>query len=311
MLDLEAPPPQLITTSESSSNSSESSTTSPVINDFVPGLRSDLVDEVVPDCIPDVINGTDANSTSTNGTSCDDVIDKDAGPTITPPSVLNKLDYNYKEIISKSILFYEAQRSGKLGDKNRIPWRGDSALYDKGNYNGSDVDLTGGYYDAGDNLKFGYPMAYSITVLSWGLVHYWDAYRAAGEFDNMLNVLIWGTDWLNKTVVLDEKGVVQEVYVLVGDPEWDHSTWDRPESIVQGQPRPSFKLTPKKRGTDCAAEYAAAFAAASLCYKRALAMDKFEPGLPYIRRMVKNAEALWRFADSTDNRDGSGKFPFR
>ena len=70
-------------------------------------------------------------------------------------------------MISKSIMFYEAQRSGKLPENNRIPWRGDSALYDKGNYNGSAVDLTGGYYDAGDNLKFGYPLAYSMTVLSW------------------------------------------------------------------------------------------------------------------------------------------------
>lgn len=43
-----------------------------------------------------------------------------------------------------SILFYEAQRSGKLPANNRIPWRGDSALSD-----GSDVgvDLTGGWYD--------------------------------------------------------------------------------------------------------------------------------------------------------------------
>ena len=44
----------------------------------------------------------------------------------------------------KSILFYEAQRSGKLPANNRIPWRGDSALNDAGN-NGE--DLTGGWYD--------------------------------------------------------------------------------------------------------------------------------------------------------------------
>ena len=43
-----------------------------------------------------------------------------------------------------SILFYEAQRSGHLPDDNRITWRGDSALDDKG-YNGE--DLTGGWYD--------------------------------------------------------------------------------------------------------------------------------------------------------------------
>ena len=48
------------------------------------------------------------------------------------------------EVLHKSILFYEAQRSGDLPDTNRIPWRHDSALNDKGNNN---EDLTGGWYD--------------------------------------------------------------------------------------------------------------------------------------------------------------------
>lgn len=52
--------------------------------------------------------------------------------------------YNYDEVLMKSILFYEAQRSGKLPPTNRIPWRGDSALTDHGD-NGE--DLTGGWYD--------------------------------------------------------------------------------------------------------------------------------------------------------------------
>lgn len=52
--------------------------------------------------------------------------------------------YNYDEIIEKSILFYAAQRSGKLPADNPIPWRGDSALHDHGD-NGE--DLTGGWYD--------------------------------------------------------------------------------------------------------------------------------------------------------------------
>lgn len=52
--------------------------------------------------------------------------------------------YSYNQVLELSILFYEAQRSGKLPANNRIPWRGDSALND-----GSDVgvDLTGGWYD--------------------------------------------------------------------------------------------------------------------------------------------------------------------
>ena len=52
--------------------------------------------------------------------------------------------YGFNEAIDKSLLFYEAQRSGPLPSNMRIDRRKDSALND-----GSDVglDLTGGYYD--------------------------------------------------------------------------------------------------------------------------------------------------------------------
>lgn len=52
--------------------------------------------------------------------------------------------YSYIEVLHKSLLFYEAQRSGPLPADNRISWRGDSGLNDRGQ-NGE--DLTGGYYN--------------------------------------------------------------------------------------------------------------------------------------------------------------------
>jgi hypothetical protein len=38
--------------------------------------------------------------------------------------------FNYKDALTKSIMFLEAQRSGKLPPNNLIRWRGDSALDD-------------------------------------------------------------------------------------------------------------------------------------------------------------------------------------
>jgi hypothetical protein len=67
-----------------------------------------------------------------------------------PDSICNSLDfhrvtaYDYKEVLRDSLLFYEAQRSGKLPSDQKVTWRKDSALNDKGQ-NGE--DLTGGYYD--------------------------------------------------------------------------------------------------------------------------------------------------------------------
>ncbi|MEM9002835.1 MAG: glycoside hydrolase family 9 protein, partial [Cyanobacteria bacterium P01_F01_bin.86] len=72
-------------------------------------------------------------------------------PTPDPDPTPSTGQFNYGEALQKSFLFYEAQRSGPLPDDNRIEWRGDSALNE-----GADVgrDLSGGYYDAGDHVKF-------------------------------------------------------------------------------------------------------------------------------------------------------------
>ena len=71
---------------------------------------------------------------------------------------------NYKDVLHKSLLFYEAQRSGKLPADNRIPWARDSALDD-----GSDVglDLSGGYYD-GTKLIYS-KISLSIQSYSHGI----------------------------------------------------------------------------------------------------------------------------------------------
>lgn len=58
---------------------------------------------------------------------------------------------DYAKVLELSLLFYEAQRSGKLPSDNRIPWRSDSALGDRG-LNGE--DLTGGYYDGNAFILF-------------------------------------------------------------------------------------------------------------------------------------------------------------
>lgn len=53
------------------------------------------------------------------------------------------MKYDYGKALGLSILFFDAQRSGKLPANNPIPWRGDSAVNDGDNGH----DLSGGWYD--------------------------------------------------------------------------------------------------------------------------------------------------------------------
>lgn len=56
----------------------------------------------------------------------------------------------------------------------------------------------GGYYDAGDNVKFGLPMAFTITMMSWSIVEYGKQMAANGELAHAMEAVKWGTDYLIK-----------------------------------------------------------------------------------------------------------------
>lgn len=61
------------------------------------------------------------------------------------------------------------------------------------------VDLVGGYYDSGDHVKFGLPMAYTVTMLSWGAVDFQKEIAACNQLDPTLKAIRWGTDYFIKT----------------------------------------------------------------------------------------------------------------
>ena len=78
---------------------------------------------------------------------------------------------------------------------NKISWRGDSGLKD-----GEDVkvDLSKGMYDAGDHMKFGLPMAFTATVLSWSILEYGDHMDKVDQLEKAQDSLKWITDFLVK-----------------------------------------------------------------------------------------------------------------
>jgi len=90
--------------------------------------------------------------------------------------------------------------AGKLPKHNNVSWRGNSGLQDgKGETGSFYKDLVGGYYDAGDAIKFNFPMAYAMTMLSWSVIEYSAKYEAAGELTHVKELIKWGTDYFLKT----------------------------------------------------------------------------------------------------------------
>jgi len=182
--------------------------------------------------------------------------------------------FDYADALGKSILFYEAQRSGRLPANNRIDWRADSAV---------DDIVPQGWYDAGDHVKFGFPLGFTITMLAWGGVNYQAGYEAAGQLQWFKECLQWGTDYLIAAHVSK-----YEFYGQVGDGDVDHTFWGRPEDMTM--PRPAFMITSEHGGSELAGESAAALAASSIFYRNigegALANEA-----------LQHARELFEFAD--------------
>ncbi|CAA7410118.1 unnamed protein product [Spirodela intermedia] len=185
----------------------------------------------------------------------------------------------YADALGKAILFFEGQRSGKLPPGQRVTWRGDSALSDGRLEN---VDLAGGYYDAGDNVKFVWPMSFTVALLSTAAVEYGPLVSAAGQLGHLRTAIRWGTD-----LILRAHTSPTTFYTQVGDGNSDHQCWMRPEDM--DTPRTLYKITSSSPGTEAAADAAAALASASIVFRGVDAN--------YSANLLAKSRTLFDFAD--------------
>lgn len=195
-------------------------------------------------------------------------------------------NYNYGEALQKAIMFYEFQQSGDLPSDIRNNWRGDSGMTD-----GSDVglDLTGGWYDAGDHVKFNLPMSYSAAMLAWSVYESREALSKSGQLDYLLKQIKWVTDYLIKC-----HPSANVFYYQVGNGNTDHSWWG-PAEVMQ-MDRPSYKVDLTSPGSTVSAEAAAALAAAAAVFA--------ESDPAYAATCLKHAKELYSFADTTKSDSG-------
>jgi hypothetical protein len=196
--------------------------------------------------------------------------------------------YNYGEALQKSIYFYLQQRTGDLPANNPVIWRADSCLND-----GADVgcDLTGGYLDAGDNVKFGLPMASTVATLSWGVCEYRSTFESAGQLDEVLDAIKWGTDYFIKCHT-----AANEFYYQVGSGSADHAWWGPVEVIEEIMARPSYKVNAASPGSTVVGATAAALASASIVF------EQTDPA--YASTCLTHAIQLFDFAYTTQSDSG-------
>ncbi|KAG6837971.1 hypothetical protein H0H93_008365 [Arthromyces matolae] len=204
----------------------------------------------------------------------------------------------WSNLVGNLLYFYEAQRSGKLPSTNRVSWRNSSTLND-----GKDVglDLTGGYFDAGDFIKATFPLSAVLQSICWGATDFGQGYDATNQTAYLDDMLRWGLDWLMKAHPSQST-----LFVLVGSrltnidaADVDDAYWGGDQNIPL--PRPSYQINDTHPGTDAAAGASAAFSAcASLYSNKSFGGPYSSPASlqnsTYAKQLLTHAQQLYTFA---------------
>ena len=187
--------------------------------------------------------------------------------------------YNYGEALQKSMFFYEVQQSGPLADWNQVSWRSDAMMTDY---------VKGGWFDAGDHIKFALTNAYASVMMAWGLLEYEDGLEESGLLDLYRNNLQYAFDFL-VGCDLGDKVVYQ-----IGEIDFDHVWWGSAEVYMRkyklkyGKDTREYYTTTDSNVTG---EMAAALAAGYLVFK------DYKPDLA--KTYLEHAENCFELADKT------------
>lgn len=239
---------------------------------------------------------------------------------IAPASTVSaETTINYGDALALSLYFFDANQCGTEVDENTLTWRGDCHTYDaeasldsanglgatekafiqQANGGSNTVDVSGGYHDAGDHLKFSMTMAFASTNLAWAYNQYPKAFEETGSKDHLFDILKEMCDYFMKVTYLDDSDEVVAFCYMVGGGE-DHSYWTAPET--QTMNRPTYWATKSNNSTDAACQMAAALASASMTLK--------EVDQDYANECLKYANALQKFGSTYKNAnyDGVGSY---
>ncbi|MDD5949192.1 MAG: glycoside hydrolase family 9 protein, partial [Lachnospiraceae bacterium] len=241
-----------------------------------------------------VISNASGGSSSSGGSS------GGSNTSLTDTTTNKNLDieYNYAKLLQESLYFYDANMCGdEVSEKCGLNWRGDCHTSDKTvTYNGKTVDVSGGFHDAGDHVKFGLPQGYSATVLALSYYEFKEAYDELGQTDHYKTIMDHFCDYFKRCTVYNGDSVEAFCY-QVGEGGPDHSYWGAPESQPVSTRGSAFFANASNPATDEVCVAAAALALHGYNFNNT--------------EYIKVAEDLFAFAKTNSKScatDGAGAF---
>ena len=230
-------------------------------------------------------------------------------------------DANWAKLLQYTMFFYDANMCGSdVSENNLLSWRGNCHTYDSqvplqpmdeeevGTNLSADfikqysdildpdgdglVDVSGGFHDAGDHVKFGLPEAYAASIVSWGYYEFREAYEKTGQDKHAETICRYFSDYFMKSTFRDKNGKVIAFCYQVGDGDIDHKYWQAPE--IDAMPRPAYFATKEIPTTDDVSLSAAALA---INYYNFLETDP-----EYAEKCLDYSKALFDFAAKNENK---------
>ncbi len=206
-------------------------------------------------------------------------------------SAILVFSHNYTNALHLTTYFYGSQRCG-VGNS----WLHENCHLRDGELVG--VDLTGGWHDCGDHIKFSHTTAFTATALLLGYQNFKESYKDNYSFDNssspgngipdILDEVKWQTDLFIKSIMNNH------FYYQVGD-STDHSSMSVPEyqseNLSQqygGNPRYVYSIS--EGGSNICGETAAALALMYSAYKT---ID-----ISYANTCLQKAKEVFAIGDS-------------
>ena len=233
--------------------------------------------------------------------------------TVSAPVSYAAENENYAEALAMSLYFFDSNECGTEVDDNPLTWRGNCHTYDEKaslsnatNFNSAYkslvdpdgdgyVDVSGGYHDAGDHIKFNLTNGFAGSSLAMSYYLNEGAYEKAGCEDHLFEILKKISKYLMKTTYLNSDGSVATICYNVSDSS-DHDYWQSPE--IQTYDRKTYWMSSSNNNSVVCGEMASALAGTAYVLK--------DSDPDYSAECLKYAKAIYEFGNKYVGNETAG-----